>query len=193
MDFLVNKISNHNELKPKILKYIEEYNSPYDTSGDGISKTDWNSTTQRFMNRVIEKYIEYINPFIDNELTKSYKENFGGSRIELINYWFQQYNKDDKHRWHNHPSCHFSNIYYVELPNGAPKTQFYDPKTKQFIQVEVEEGDVLTFPAYYLHSSPLVLDNVRKTVVVFNTNITVDMNKFLEELSTNAGNESKRS
>lgn len=183
MDFIVTKIPNHESLKPEILKYIENYTSPYDTSTDTISKTDWNTITQRFMNRVIEKYIELIKPFIDGELTELYKNTYGGNRVELVNYWFQQYQKDDNHRWHNHPSCHFSNIYYVELPDGAPKTQFYNPKTKEFIQVEVSEGDVLSFPAYYMHQSPPVTDEVRKTVVVFNTNATIDLPKFLEEVA----------
>lgn len=183
MDFIVTRVSNHDELKPQILKYVEEFTSPYDTSTDTISKTDWNTATQRFMNRKYESYLQLLETFINGDLMENVSNTFGGQRQEVLTYWFQQYNKLDTHVWHNHPSCHFSNVYYVEMNEGAPFTEFYDPTTnKTFVVEGLKEGDVLTFPAWYIHRSPPVLDDTRKTVVVFNTNVMTDVKVLSEKL-----------
>jgi len=61
----------------------------------------------------------------------------------------------------------YSNIYYLDLPEGTSKTtfKFID---KEF-EVDVEEGDILTFPGSMLHCSKPNTSEHTKTVIAFNT------------------------
>jgi len=161
-------LENHNELKPKIIKSIEEFSAKSLTnSTDSITRTDWN-----IPENVPRPYFDYIKPFIENEYM-DYVRYLGGKSAEIHNLWFQQYYKTDTHTTHCHPGSHFSNIYYVELPHKFQRTEFYNPFEKTFFQFNAEEGDILTFPAYYAHRSPVNNSDDRKTVVVFNSSIEV--------------------
>jgi hypothetical protein len=161
-------IKNHEEIKPKIIESIDAFSSKsLINSTDSISRTDWNvpSETPR-------PYFELLLPFINKEYIEFVKF-LGGRGTTIHNLWFQQYYKTDTHTTHCHPGSNFSNIYYVELPHKFQRTEFYDPLKKEFFQFDVKEGDVLTFPAYYAHRSPINKTNDRKTVIVFNNSIEI--------------------
>lgn len=84
----------------------------------------------------------------------------------ISNYWFQQYKYDNYHSWHVHPTCMFSNIYYLELPTNTQAT--FNLMGNEFT-FEVAEGDILTFPNFLIHCSKPNLSNSTKTAIVFNT------------------------
>ena len=83
--------------------------------------------------------------------------------IIIHNIWFQQYEQHDKHDWHTHTESQFTNIYYVELPDGE-KTELFDE-----VDIDIKEGDILSFPAYIFHRSKPNISNQRKTVISFNS------------------------
>jgi hypothetical protein len=88
--------------------------------------------------------------------------------FKVVAMWYQQYKKGDYHFWHNHPWSVFSNIYYVDLPAGVSHTSFRF--LGQEFEVEVQEGQILTFPSFLEHcSKPNLSDNI-KTVISFNSN-----------------------
>ena len=78
--------------------------------------------------------------------------------------WYQQYRKQNFQGWHNHSSCQFSSVYFLELPDPQIATEFEDGS-----KVEVKEGDILTFSSHLYHRSPLNNSNKRKSVIVFNS------------------------
>ena len=84
---------------------------------------------------------------------------------KIDNIWFQQYNKLSSHSWHTHEFAHFTNVYFVELPTKSLATEILDIK-----KLDLNEGDLLTFPAYIYHRSPINLGNKRKTIISFNCN-----------------------
>jgi hypothetical protein len=98
-------------------------------------------------------------------MIKDMNKKFDGE-LKIQNYWFQQYYYNNYHDWHNHPQCHFSSVYYLELPKGTPITEF---KVSQ--EIEAKEGDIITFPGYLFHRSPPNGLKKRKTVIVFNSSI----------------------
>ena len=106
----------------------------------------------------------------DHNIALSKFLNYGTrDRILVLNnyFWFQQYKTNDYHTWHRHDGC-FSNVYYIDLPCNASKTSFRF-MGKEF-QVEVEEGQILTFPSFLEHcSKPNPSDKI-KTVIAFNSN-----------------------
>ena len=63
-------------------------------------------------------------------------------------------------------------LHYLELPEGTPKTQIINPyNQKDIIEVDVKEGDLLTFPSYVLHKAPKNNSDKRKTIISFNTTV----------------------
>ena len=80
------------------------------------------------------------------------------------NIWYQQYNSNDEHDWHTHTGSHYTNIYFVELPDKDMKTEILD-----MANIDVKEGDIISFPAFIFHRSKPNKSNKRKTVISFNT------------------------
>jgi uncharacterized protein YjlB len=90
-------------------------------------------------------------------------------RIELHNFWFQQYKKQNFHDWHVHPGANYSNIYYLELPKKNMATKFFNQYNNKYIEIEIKEGDLLTFPACILHCSDSFYEDATKTIISFNS------------------------
>ena len=40
----------------------------------------------------------------------------------ITNAWFQQYEKNSYHEYHNHTQTNFTNVYFLELPDTNFKT-----------------------------------------------------------------------
>ena len=60
----------------------------------------------------------------------------------------------------------FTNVFYINLPHREIKTQIKD-KYKNF-NINVEEGDILSFPGYYAHCSPINIYDESKIIISFN-------------------------
>lgn len=159
--FLISSVENHAEIKDKILDTISQMGvNPLTTPFENLTNTDWHldpnifrpyySLASPVMNKIaaeVTKHFDYVEP------------------LTIINYWFQQYEAGDYHNWHVHCRSLFSNVYYVDLPDGAAKTSFKMVNTE--FEIAVKEGDVLTFPSCFLHSSkPNTVGG--KTVIAFN-------------------------
>jgi hypothetical protein len=86
--------------------------------------------------------------------------------LSVYNYWFQMYSKGDWHAWHNHLGANFSNVYYLNLPEGAAKTTF-KILGKEF-SIEVKEGQVLSFPGIVNQCSKPNPSEEPKVVIAFN-------------------------
>jgi ectoine hydroxylase-related dioxygenase (phytanoyl-CoA dioxygenase family) len=95
---------------------------------------------------------------------KLLSESLGVSEKAVIdNMWFQQYKKNDKHSWHTHGLSNFSNVYFVELPLKSLATEILNVNN-----LNLKEGDLLTFPSHLYHRSPINKTNKRKTIISFN-------------------------
>ena len=168
MQNLFHKIFNvdeHQYIKPMILKEIDNFTIKHiKNKEDSITKTDWQ------INKYVPRtYFKYLDTFIQTTYFDFIK-SIGASQLKINNIWFQKYQINDTHNWHCHPGTHFSNIYYLELPENTLKTEFKNPSDiEKTFCFDVKEGDILTFPGWYIHRSPIVKTDSRKTVVVFNT------------------------
>lgn len=153
-------IKEHKKNKKKFLKLINDTpNSPVKEGEDIIQKNDFYLSNDENKKYRID-FLKIIEPYLK---VMSFK--LRSDKCIVHNIWFQQYLKKNTHNWHNHPGCQFSNIYYLELPSNEVETEFLDPDKK----ILIKEGDILTFPSYLYHRSPINLTNKRKTVIVFNS------------------------
>jgi hypothetical protein len=167
---LISKFKKHDQLKEIILKSLEkEQFKNLNREHDKVFKTDWvYDQHQLFDVNSNKEYVKIIAKDLVDHLTESYL-SININSFEIHNIWFQQYIKNDFHEWHAHSRNHYTNIYYLELPDQKYSTEFINPITNEVFQYDVKEGDLLSIPAFIFHRSPVIDTSVRKTIISFNT------------------------
>ena len=159
---VLSRVFNHQEVKPKLLNLIKQIKNSYKGSDQQITNTDY--WLPKDANRpYLKLFQETVTPTMIG-LCK----NWYCDRWEVHNIWFQQYSKGDYHGWHNHGECQFANVYFLDLPDTKMTTQFFKEEP-----IEVEEGTILTFPSWLIHSSPINTSDKTKTVIAFNSSFYV--------------------
>ena len=162
--YIISKIKEHKKNKDTLLKLIENIpKTNIQLKEENISHSDWN-LPKDFKREYLDFFYDIIKPYMNDIMKSLYCSSWN-----IQNGWFQQYVKNNKHGWHNHPKTNFSNIYYLEMPNQNMKTEFYNILTKKIITFNLKEGDLLTFPAHMLHRSKKIKSLHRKTIISFNS------------------------
>ena len=92
--------------------------------------------------------------------------------------WFQQYTQNTAFGWHQH-NKHFAVVYYLELPEMSEATEFLNH------DIPLKEGQIIFFPTFLVHRSPIIKSNTRKTIIATNLEFVVD-----REMIKNYGEES---
>jgi len=159
---ILTKIDNFKEINKNILSLIDKIpNNPIQKDRDKIHHTDWN-LPNNFKREYLDYFITILQPYLDHISIK-----LNSKILKISNIWFQQYNKLDTHAWHTHPEANFTNVYFVELPSKSLGTEILNHN-----KLDLNEGDLLTFPAYLYHRSPANITEERKTIISFNSNVS---------------------
>ena len=66
-----------------------------------------------------------------------------------------------------HEIYYFTNVFYIQLPSNNMVSQLWDEEDKK-INMEIKEGDILTFPGFISHNSKINLSDKQKIVISFN-------------------------
>ena len=159
--FYLYDVPDHTNLKAQVLESIRSMEvHPLSDEGQRISNTDWH------LGREYDRpYYFHLVELFDTHSRKLVETSGVPTTLSPPNYWFQQYKEGDYHEWHIHPNRLFANVYYIDLPTGASKTSF--KVGDNVFEVEVKEGQILTFPSCFLHCSKPNPTGV-KTVIAFN-------------------------
>jgi hypothetical protein len=157
--------SEHENLKPLLLDSInsiqlDSYHKP--ESLNKITKTDWH--IPRY---IVRNYVEIIQPALIDNLNQVYSL-LKHDNWTISNFWFQQYEKNDEHDWHQHRGMSYTNVYYLEHTKNTPDTQIRDFISEEIIDIDVTEGDIIIFPAISWHRSSPNQSNDKKTIIAFN-------------------------
>lgn len=167
--YSISKFSEHEQIRNSLLDLISksEYTSPnHPISEVNISRCDWNNAQD--FNR---PWVAHIKDALLQHMLEVYKE-LGYDGFTLHEIWYQQYLKGSGHGWHTH-SGNFTQVYYLEMSDDAPKTQLVSPyDQKTVIEVDVKEGDVISFPSFVIHKGPHNQSSKQKTIISFNTSVT---------------------
>jgi len=167
--YIVSEFRNHKLVKKELLSLIDhaEFESITDNGSEtNITKADWHKA-QDFGR-------DWVKLFADNfaEDILNVYQDLGYDGFTLHELWFQQYIQNSGHGWHTH-SSNFTNVYYLELPKNSPKTQIVNPYNQtEVIEIDVKEGDLLTFPSFVIHRAPENTSPNRKTIISYNINAT---------------------
>ena len=169
MSLVITKIKEHSNNKKMILNEIYETKQ---SNFRDVTSTDW--LTPSNIERTYFKYIKDItNKYYDKITERLGLKDFNFTKLIIHNWWFQIYDKDATHDWHTHPGSHFTNIYFIELPDTTLATEIKGHKN-----LNIKEGDLITFPAYWPHRGPINKTNKRKIIISFNTSFSYDDNVF---------------
>jgi cupin superfamily acireductone dioxygenase involved in methionine salvage len=166
--YAYKKFEKHEELKDQLLQMIEATHcKPVPEKSEKISRTDW------FTSRTPKKdYSQLLIPAITKDVAAcidslNYYKSY--DKLDVLDIWFQQYSKSDEHVWHKHEDCTWVCIYYVQLPEGSPKTLLRDiGNDNTIITPDVKEGDILIIPSNVYHCSPPNESDDVKTIISFN-------------------------
>jgi hypothetical protein len=166
--FFLNKLENHVNIKNQLIDMILQADGEMQNSGGStIEKTDFQvANKQRMYANFFVSEIEHLMLLLQNKMLAQ------GWNINPL--WYQIYNKNHHHTWHNHCNSNFANIYYVQLPDKSSITEFYDIVNKKVFKLEVTEGELITFPAFFLHRSPPNKSDKSKIIISFNSNFPTD-------------------
>ena len=161
----VSEVPNHLAFKTWFTDYLK--NKPVfsikDTVGTCIHNTDF------FVREFHTEYREAVAPIINqHNLSLAKFLGYLDRPIEIDQIWFQQYVKGDSHNWHRHLKCVFSNVYFINLPSKSGRTLFRFMGEE--FNINVEEGQILTFPSFFEHCSNPNPSDAIKTVISFNSN-----------------------
>lgn len=150
--------------KNKLIDKINLTPSKKEFKNDSIYSTDWKIETN-----VKREYLDLFLSINQEHFTET-SSYFNCNKVELLNFWFQTYVKNNYHKKHNHEG-HYSCVFYVELPNSSISTHFYIPNSnKKFYFKDVKEGDIILFPSLIFHESPLIEKESKKTIISANMN-----------------------
>ena len=163
-----SKIKDHSKIRDSILyeilrsksdslKVTDRYYS------DNISRLDWSLARD-----LTRKWVSIFIPSFVDEITRV-MGSMAYNEVELFEMWYQQYLEGDKHGWHIHGQ-HYTGVYYLEYPKGCSKTEVCSPFNFNKKQIDVEEGDIIIFPAHFIHRG-LPNSNFRKTIISFNFDV----------------------
>lgn len=175
--YIIKPFKYHEEVKGALLDAIskaEAISPNHAASETNITKADWFRAGD--MSR---DWVKFIAPKLVEEIQVIYRE-IGFDILKITELWFQQYLQGSEHGWHSH-SGNWTNVYYLEFPEGSPKTQLIDPFDKKtIIDVDVKEGDLLAFPAFVMHKAPINNSGNRKTILSYNIDADVSDEMYKE-------------
>ena len=170
--YIINDIVEHSTIKPQLLEYIQRM--PSGSTNDNherLSKTDWN-VPKNYHRDYLDLFYNTIRPYIVKICDELKFESW-----TIDNTWYQVYNKGDTHKWHIHAKTNYTNVYYLDLPDESIKTQIYDEITHSIVELEVHEGQCITFPANIKHRSPVNDTDQQKVIISFNSNFYTCINE----------------
>tara|TARA_B100000214_G_C23970660_1_gene629954 strand:+ start:2971 stop:3504 length:534 start_codon:yes stop_codon:yes gene_type:complete len=170
------RIHNYPFFKDKLIKAIDDYPGKERKSKfEDITESDFHIqkfTKNGLANGELVDYFkifeeEIIFPYYPEVLKAYYGVDMAKQmKFECDGYWYQKYNKGKEHGWHMHPRCSFSNVFFVQLEEGAPVTEFIGAS-----KVEAGEGYLISWPSYMLHRSPPNQSDKQKIIISFNITV----------------------
>ena len=181
--YLIDSFKEHKKYKNKLLNLFKKENfninkiDNYYT--DNISKLDWNKC-EDFKREWIQLIKEDILKFF-----KKQTNELGYQEVKLHQIWFQQYKKNGTHGWHIH-GHNYTGVYYVDFGKEDAKTELINQfDQNKILTIEAKEGDIVIFPSFIIHRSPIQKINKTKTIISFNLEFSKIEKKLLEKLNQN--------
>jgi hypothetical protein len=171
-------IEDHKNIKDNLLQFFKKKKESFvdkdKGQNDNIDNLDWKNSHDNS-----REWVRLFFPILQKKLNQMIKAS-GLTKCTIYDVWFQQYEKEGTHGWHTHGS-NYTGVYYVDLNDDNPRTEILlptDPSKKY--TVDVNEGDIIIFPSYFIHRAPVNKSNNSKTIISFNFDAINPMRKYVE-------------
>tara|TARA_B100001059_G_C17813941_1_gene573959 strand:+ start:297 stop:911 length:615 start_codon:yes stop_codon:yes gene_type:complete len=182
------KIENFADLNKELSNYI--YNL-YEEDKDGVKRSNqggWHSQPfdLRDKNSIQHKFLLEITKHVFDTI-KDFGWRLDPSRVICSEMWAIINKKKNFNLLHTHPNSYLSAAYYVKAPKNCGKFMIENPlsvsrhsfppleKKTEFntsaVGLEIEEGDLLIFPAFLPHKVEENKSDEDRIVISFNVNI----------------------
>ena len=170
-------VINWEDKKPKLLELIDFDNECIDGNECYTDYFKYGTRPPYFDSFVDIMKDDFDN--IANEYTEGLSDRYRGEcpfkSLESWQLWSQRYNNQQYHSCHNHGVGNLSCVLYLEFDKSVHSptwfhSPFNDPFTgyNQEYVPQVDEGDIILFPAMLLHEAPNNTSNVKRTIMSFN-------------------------
>lgn len=152
-----------------------------DPNHEGGWQTAHDLHTLPEMRELTDYFTEAVNEVLDAFSVKH-------KGVKITGCWANISPPGGTHIGHMHPNNFLSAVYYVSVPPGANRITFHDPRhqihilapdvkemnvhNSDYVNIEVEEGMLLLFPSWLIHSVPANASDRRRISISFNINFT---------------------
>ena len=167
----------HDLFKISYYKYhIEEWKDQKDQI---LSMVNFNNSTAKdnniaFTDYFAQEFPMYGQPFLQmlTPYLNMFREIYQFRGIPHV--WCQRYSKGDYFQPHDHGALGYSAVFYAEFNKDIHRaTNFFAPFVDEMgmhkcIEPQVEEGDVIIFPASIMHMAPPNYSDENRTILSFN-------------------------
>ena len=181
---LKTKFKYHKEYKQNILKYFTQDSSTSTEPNPFFERKDhlYNDKLQRddwLKSQDWERpWVKYVRSGLQEHLLM-FAQELGYKNIHIMKMWYQQYGYKDLHNWHIHGG-NYTGVYYLEYDDTCPLTEFtYPNNMEKSFSIESEEGDMLFFPCFLIHRSPMSQSKNRKSIISWNLDFEEIQSKYL--------------
>tara|TARA_B100001175_G_scaffold247588_1_gene214336 strand:+ start:823 stop:1437 length:615 start_codon:yes stop_codon:yes gene_type:complete len=182
------KIDRYQEWNAQLLDYIYELKEDHESGIERSNINGWHSKPfdLKKKNSIQHKFFLNITKYVFDVL-KNYGWKADPEKIICSEMWAIINKKNNFNLLHTHPNSYLSAAYYVKAPKNSGNFIIEDPlsvsrhsypiietKTEFNTKVaglDIEEGDLLIFPAYLPHKVGKNNTDEDRVVVSFNINI----------------------
>tara|TARA_B100000085_G_C18339477_1_gene429696 strand:+ start:102 stop:674 length:573 start_codon:yes stop_codon:yes gene_type:complete len=168
-------------VKNDILDLIPNISDNYSSAGRSANQfkqykpfyTDYFDLDSEQLSEYRNKFLDLVSPYI-----KKFAKLTPKQRISSIRHvWCQKYGKLSHHRVHDHGSVGYSAVFYASVDESSGSgTYFISSYIDEYgerpeFKIKVKEGDLVFFPSYLLHGSPLNESNKERIIISFNMGV----------------------
>jgi uncharacterized protein (TIGR02466 family) len=166
-------------IKRDITAKMDELVAAAPRTNNTFLQTEHDFHTLAEMQELMGYFTEAVGEVI-GALAPKYKE------LEITGCWANVHPANSLHRAHSHPNNFLSAVYYVTVPPEGNQIAFFDPRMQHYILTpavaqsnaynsehlffEVEEGMLILFPSWLVHSVPAGEGSASRVSIAFNLN-----------------------
>jgi|TARA_Y100000389_G_C17424104_1_gene498498 uncharacterized protein (TIGR02466 family) len=182
------QIDDHEKKNKKLLKYIYDL---YENDKSGVKKSNingWHSKSFIFKDEesIPNKFYSDVNKHVI-DVFKKFGWVYDSSKVKCTSMWAIINKKDNFNIEHSHSNNYLSAAYYVKAPKNCgdfkasnpsiinrniyPKSIQATELNSNTVNIKVNEGDLLIFPAYLPHSVEENKSNEDRVIISFNIDI----------------------
>ena len=160
--YYISTFKNHNLLKKPVIRALKKSNSEYINKKNEVLITNWYQASDK-----IDEYLHILYEPLNNHMNEVFAK-LKHTNYEYQSFWFTKYKKNGTFTIHQHRKASWVSIYYLKLPGGTPITHFENIFSREIFVPNIKEGDIITFPGFVWHYSPINTSSKTKIVVSFN-------------------------